>query len=252
MKTCVWTAGVLFLAANYGLAADTKGDPRAAALLKEAAKTRYTWSPDVSGVSGRFTWEQDGKTGAGTFHVQFHKGRAGRNLTAEGNEPLPADVKDHVLSMIMHRTPAAPGAKERPEPDAVIVVEDDERGPLILTMGDPMQSTERVKDGKLVQVNRVMGGKRFTIDVTEFEKTADGERVYPSAFTVTWWDAATGKRTERQHYTTQGFSAIDGQMFPKAEKVVSDKEGKTSTLVLQYSDVKFGMGETPAGGKSQK
>jgi hypothetical protein len=120
-----------------------------------------------------------------------------------------------------------------------IVVEDEDRGPLILTVGDPMQSTQRVKDGKLVQVNRMMGSKRFTIDVTEFEKAPDGQRVYPAAFTVTWWDAATGKKLEKQTYTTQGFYWSDGQMFPKAEKVVSEKDGKTSTLTIQYAEIKF-------------
>jgi len=32
---------------------------------------------------------------------------------------------------------------------------------------------------------------------------------------------------------------IEGQMFPKVEKVVSRKDGKTSTLRIEYSDVKF-------------
>jgi len=90
-----------------------------------------------------------------------------------------------------------------------------------------------------VQVNRVMGGKRSTIDVTEFEKAPDGQRLYPAAFTVTWWDATTGKKLEKQTYTTQGFYLVDGQMFPKAEKVVSEKDGGTTTLTIQYSDIKF-------------
>jgi hypothetical protein len=44
---------------------------------------------------------------------------------------------------------------------------------------------------------------------------------------VTWWDAASGKKLEKESYTTQGFHLIDSQMFLKAEKVVSEKEGKT-------------------------
>jgi hypothetical protein len=52
-----------------------------------------------------------------------------------------------------------------------------EHGPLIMTVGDPMQSTQRVKDGRMVQVNRAMGGKRFTINVTEFEKSPDSHLV---------------------------------------------------------------------------
>jgi hypothetical protein len=58
---------------------------------------------------------------------------------------------------------------------------------------------------------------------------------------VTWWDPATGKRTEKQIYTTQGLQLVDGQMFPKAEKVTSEKDGKTTTLEIQYSNIKFEM-----------
>jgi hypothetical protein len=249
-----WLAGTGLWAADEKQAAP-KGDPRAAALLQETAKTRYTWTPEMSVVSGKFTWEKDGNNGAGTFRSVLRQ-RGGLTISAEGNAEVPADVKDHIGSMIMHRVGAAPGAPERPHPAYVIVVEDDERGPLILTLGDSMNSSQRVKDGKLVQVNRVMGGKRFTIDVTEFEKAplnganSPGlanelpfahvrERVYPSAFTVTWWDAATGNKLEKQKYTTQGFHLIDGQMFPKAEMVVSEKGDKTTNLVIRYSDIKF-------------
>jgi hypothetical protein len=217
-----------------------KGDPRAAALMQEASRTRYTWSPEVAAVSGKIAWDKDGKAGGGTFR-SILRPRGGLTITPDGEAQVPADVKDHVASMIGHRVAPAPGTPERPQPPAVIVVEDEERGPLIQTVGDAMQSTQRVKDGKLVQVNRLMGGRRFTIDVTHFEKAPDGHRVYPDAFTVSWWDAATGKKTEKQSYTTQGFYVVSGQMFPRAEKVVSDKDGKTSMLEIKYSDVKFEM-----------
>src|SRR5262249_32605283 len=152
-------------------------------------KTRYTWSPEITAVSGKFTWDQDGKAGAATFRSALRQ-RGGLKITEEGNVAIPADVKDHVSSMISHRVSPAPGSPQRPPAPSVIVVEDEDRGPLIMTLGDPMQSTQRVKDGRMVQVNRLMGGKRFTIDVTEFEKSPEGHS-YPSAFTVTWWDPAT-------------------------------------------------------------
>ena len=218
--------------------APRKGDPRAAALLQQAAKTRYTWSPEISAVSGKFTWEKDGSSGAGTFRSVLHK-RDGLTITADGNAEIPDEVKDHIGSTIMHRVPPAPGAPERPQPASVIVVEDESRGPLILLLGDSMNSSQRVKDGMLVQVNRVMGGKRFTIDVTKFEKSPDGTRVYPSDFAVTWWDAANGTKLEKQKYTTQGFHLLDNQMFPKAERVVSEKGDNKTTLDIHYSDIKF-------------
>jgi len=249
MKRYMAMAGVLCVTlAGLTAAADkpdaTKGDPRAAALMDEATNTRYLWSPDVSAVSGKFAWEMEGKSGTGTFRSVLRQ-RGGLTVTTEGDPEIVKELKEHIGSLISHRTPPAANAAKRPTPASVIVVEDEERGPLILTVGDAMQSTQRVKDGKLVQVNRVMGDKRFTIDVAEFEKSTDGH-YYPSAFTVTWWDAPSGKKTEKQTYTTQGFHVIEGQMFPKAEKVVSEKAGQASTLALQYSDVKFETGPQSA------
>jgi hypothetical protein len=247
MKPLGTLAGVLWLAGSGLWAADTKqpvskGDPRAAALLQEAAKTRYLWSPEITAVSGKIAWDKDGKSGAATFHSVLRK-RGGLTFTADGDAQVPAEVKDHLASLIGHRVPPAPGAAERPQPEAIIIVEDEERGPLILTLGDAMHSSQRVKDGKLVQVNRLMGGKRFTIDVTAFEKAPDGQRSYPSAFTVTWWEAATGKKVEKQSYTTDGFHVIENQMFPKAEKVVTKKGDQTSTLTLRYSAIQFESGQ---------
>jgi hypothetical protein len=253
MKRYIGIIGALWLAGTGILAAEEKptapkGDPRAGALLQEAAKTRYTWNPEISAVSGKFNWTQEGNSGAGAFRSEVHK-RGGLTITPEGNAEIPAEVKEHIGSMIMHRVGPAPGAPERPQPASVIVVEDEARGPLILLLGDSMNSSQRVKDGKLVQVNRLMGGKRFTIDVTEFEKASDGQRVYPAAFTVTWWDAANGNKLEKQTYTTQGFYLVDGQMFPKSEKVVSEKGDKTTTLEIHYSDVKFEILQPKTAGK---
>jgi hypothetical protein len=241
MTRYAWIVGVALAAAGVVRAQDkaatAKADPRAAALMEEASKSRYTWSQDATAVSGKFTWEMDGKAGGGTFRSVFHQ-RGGLKMSAEGSSETPEEVREHIGSMINHRVAPPATAAKKPAPAVVIVVEDEERGPLILTVGDAMQSTQRVRDGKLVQVNRVMGGKRFTIDVTDFEKLSDG-RACPAAFTVTWWDAASGKKTEKQTYTTQGFQTVDGQLFPKSERVVSEKDGKTSTLEIHYSDVKF-------------
>jgi Protein of unknown function (DUF3386) len=245
MNGRLWIAGLVVLIAGSGNAggqqpAAQSGDARAAALMEAAGRTRYTWSPAITAVSGKFSWNQEGKSGAGSFRSVLHQ-REGMTFTPEGGAAVPDAVKEHIESMIMHRVPPPSGAGSGRQPAYVIVVEDDDRGPLIMTVGDPMHSTQRVKEGRLVQVNRAMEGKRFTIDVTRFEKSPDG-RGYPADFTVTWWDQATGRRLERQSYTTEGLDLIEGQLFPKAERVVTRGEGKSATLRVGYSDVRFETG----------
>jgi hypothetical protein len=219
-------------------------DPRARALMKEAYKMRYTWGPEVTAVEGKFTWStNEGQTGSGTFRDELHK-RHGLSIAAEGSVAVPDEVRQHIGSLIMHRTPS----EDAGGGPWVILLEDDERGPLILTTGDIMLSSQRVKDGKIVQVNRRVGMRRFTIDVNRFEKSSDG-RYCPADITVVVWDGTTGKRLQKQVTSTQGFYVQDGQMFPKAEKIVDDKAGKTSELEIRYSEVKFETGEPRAAQK---
>lgn len=239
MKRQGWIAAACLVSMGYCATADDapKGDPRAAALLKEASGNRYTWSPEVTTLSGKFTWKKDGKTVEGSFRHAFGKVHALTVNIMTDDAEVKRHLQSHLGSQISHRTPPMVNA-DRPPVPSVIVVEDDGKGPLIMPIGDALHSTVRVKDGKLVQVNRKMAGRRFTIETTAYEKTPNG-KYYPIAFTVTWWDAESGKRIEKQTFTTTGFHKSEGQIFPKAEKIVTEKDDKTSTVEIVYSDVKF-------------
>jgi len=252
MKVQTWAVALLLLTGTCVWAEKMKlrsfEDTRAAALMQEAFRSRYTWSPDVTAVAGKFTWStKDGQGGSGTFRSVLHQ-RHGFTIAAEGSVPVPPEVRDHISSLIMHRTPPAHGSEQQAGGPYAVLLEDDDRGALILSAGDPMLSSQRVKDGKIVQVNRRIGLRRFTIDVTRFEKSTDG-RYCPADITVTLWDAMTGKRLEKQVTSTRGFFVQEGQMFPKAEKIVADKAGKTSELDISYSDVKFETRERRASTK---
>lgn len=215
--------------------AHDKGDPRAAALMARAHETRYVWGTDITGAAGKFRWTLDGRSGEGAFTADFKKRRGGVQVTVESaDSDAKQKVEQHVRSLIMHRAPQP----ARPETAFVIVVEDEERGPLIMPLGDAMHSTYRVKDGKLVQVNRTAHGSRFTIDVQAFEQLAEG-RFHTTAYTVTMWDPDTGKRVGRNTFATEGFHNVGGVYFPKREKVAFERDGKTSTLELDYSDIRF-------------
>jgi len=238
MRTLL-SAVVLSAAALSARAAEpteSKGDPRALALMQESHKARYSWSPSVSGVSGKFAFTIDGKAGTGTFDAVLRK-RGGITVTVS-DESVKERLEHHIRSLIQHRTPAAAGST-REAIDYVIVVEDEDRGPLIMPLGDALHSTYRVKNGQLVQVNRAMHGVRFSINVQGFEKMADG-RQWTTGYTVTSWKHDTGARVSHSTTTTDGFHNVGGEMFPKAEKVVLEKGGAAaSTVELKYSDIKF-------------
>src|SRR5467141_901485 len=109
MKSHVGIAGMMWLIATSWGTAETKptapkSDPRAAALMQAAAKTRYTWSHDVTAGSGKLDWEKDGKSGAGTFRDVLRQA-GGLTFSAEGGAEVPKEAQEHIGSMISHRAP---------------------------------------------------------------------------------------------------------------------------------------------------
>src|SRR5262245_13087202 len=126
-----WLAGVAFLTVASIWAEEVKtdqagqGDPRAAALMEASAKSRYTWSTDISAVSGKFAWSEDGKKGTGSFRSVLHQ-RGGLTFKAEDGGDVPAEVREHIGSLILHRTPPAAGSAQRRPTAYRIVVEDED------------------------------------------------------------------------------------------------------------------------------
>lgn len=248
----IGTVAMLWLvfAAGWAHAADKStekaeppaGDARAAALMAAAAKSRYGWPADVIGLTGKFTWKIDGRTGEGAFAADF--GPRPKTAVTVGDAAVKDEITHHIRSLIMHRAPT----RGRPAPGYAVLVEDEDRGPLIVELNNEMNSAYRVKDGRMVQVNRTVHGLRFTIDVKRFEKMSDG-RWHTTEYVVTSWEPDTGKRVSRREFTTLGFQNGDGPAFPKAERVVTHKDGKSSTLELEYSDVKFAHGKTDQVGR---
>jgi hypothetical protein len=242
VAAALWLSGPVpaaFAAEPAVAPAKPKGDPRAAELMRRSEETRYSWPADVARIEGRVEWTVDNASGKAGFSADL---RTGTVEVSHPDEAAARRIQGHLRSLITHRAapPAPAGDRAAKEPTAyAIVVEDEERGPLIMPVGDPMLSTYRVnKDGLLVQVNRTTPGSRFTIDIKDAARLADG-RYWTTAYTLTRWDPATGKRTGRTVYAAEGFHDVGGRFFPKAEKVESEGDGRTTRMELRFSDIRF-------------
>ena len=218
MKRFLWTAGIVCLLGTTLEAADTnpapaKGDPRAASLLQEASGTRYSWSPDIAAVSGKIAWGAGRQGRCRNISVRrepqrpdhYHRGRHAGPRRGQGARRLDDQPPRAAVSR-GRQLPVAGGRHRRGGRG---------RGPLVLTVGDPMHSTQRVKDSRLVQVNRLMGGKLLHHRRHRIEKAPDGHRVFPAAFTVTWWTPPPARRWKRNTTPLRASTWSTVRCFPK-------------------------------------
>ena len=163
----------------------------APALLERARLARCTWR-DFPGFKAHLVVETVDFRGAGEVTV----GTDG-DVALTG---FPADfdakpVQGYLESLVQHRL-ADTAADENVE--YVAESKPHPLGRLIRFIGDEkLQSTYRVQDDMVTEVNRVMGDLRFSIDVLDVERDAAGKYL-PRVFTVSYWDKNSGalKRTE--------------------------------------------------------
>jgi hypothetical protein len=163
----------------------------APALLERARLARCTWR-DFPGFRAHLVVETVDFRGAGEMTVS-----ADGDVTLTG---FPADfeakpVQGYLESLVGHRL-ADTAADENVE--YVAESKPHPLGRLIRFIGDEkLQSTYRVRDDMVTEVNRVMGDLRFSIDVLDVERDSAGKYL-PRVFTVSYWDKGSGalKRTE--------------------------------------------------------
>jgi hypothetical protein len=219
---------------------------RPTALVEAAMKNRYTWSPYVAGVSGRIAWESDREQppGAATFRCKIGEPPS---FILE-NAIIPTEIHEHILSLMADLTPSPSSAAIGSSRGYAIMDDDPLRGTLIVALHDPTQ-TYRVKNGRLVETSDITERGRGRIGhirkVVEFDEAPDG-RWYPSA-----WAMKSGVLlNDRTALGTAGFYVVQGQMFPKQERMVS--QGRWGELrariIIKYSDIKFEF-KKPSPGK---
>jgi uncharacterized GH25 family protein len=163
----------------------------APALLERARLARCTWR-NVPGFRARLAVEVPGFRGAGQLTVSADGDVALEGFPA-GFDAKP--VQGYLESLVQHRL-ADTSADENVE--YVAESQPHPLGRLIRFIGDEkMQSSYRVRDDMVTQVNRVMGDNRFSIDVLDIQRDAAGKYL-PRVFTVSYWDKTSGslRRTE--------------------------------------------------------
>jgi hypothetical protein len=199
-------------------------------LLQAAHNRAYRYPEAFAGFKARIRYSTDEKTRDG--QVTIHSPND-MTLEIEGTEDELKLLQHEIASLCGHRwhTPYSTG-------DGRYTLSLDENaehplGQLIIFQDDPFQSSYRIKDGSVVQINRQMGPTRFTIHILE-HVSVEGDRRLPRQFTVAFWDTGQ-KRLIRNFVYTDHYVPVGGYYLPTSRRVIIYNDEGVSVHVMTFS-----------------
>lgn len=224
-------AGCVALGAAAGRAEDRKADPRAMELMRSVYEKREGWGPDFPGFRANATVVFNGKESHGKVRVARDY-----NVSLELGDKAAADWAMEALgSVVLHRKAVRFEEADGKYPLTLGELDSHPSGRLV-QLNDGMNSTYRVRDGQILQVNRSAGPKmRFSIDIVENIKTESGKYL-PRVFTVSYFRTPGGE-LERTDTYWDGYKKVGKYYLPEFRREVTAEDGKTQAMQLKLDDL---------------
>lgn len=142
-------------------------------------------------------------------------------------------VKSTVRSLLSHRMRADGSPQDEPR------LAEADLHPLgrRVLLGGKYDSAYRIRDERILEVDRRMGDSRLTISVLETETTASGKYL-PTDFFVTVFDRETGAVESASVYRDV-YRRIGGEYLPRSRRIISTREGRTKTLLVEWEAIEL-------------
>jgi len=205
-----------------------QADPAAWNLLKSARATSQNFPSNFSSVTADIILNDDGKLAKGVFTYESGKGV---ELKVEGlDEDTKVWLNDQVRSIITHRR-GGDFAKGDGRHPITFGADDNSPAGRRVNLNDSMNSSYRIRDNKVVEVDRTIGAEHFIITMLETIRTPDGKSL-PRHFIVTYFDVKSGAIKRSEAFTDE-YKLIDGVWFPASRKLVRAENGKVITRVTE-------------------
>ncbi|WP_199295801.1 DUF3386 family protein [Trichocoleus sp. FACHB-591] len=178
-----WSVSLLLAIASFSWVApvqagpmpiDDQGQPKtqlsARDIFRDAYEQRYTWNEKFPGYQAEVSLKYDGQLYHGLAQVSPDFQVTVKNMDDPDVSQL---VKNQLQMEIIHRRQIAFG--DRHDQDTYALDGTDKDGAFeIQETGDNGESRYKVRDKKIVQVNRTLGSMAVTVDSLEFITPAGG------------------------------------------------------------------------------
>jgi hypothetical protein len=190
------------------------------ATLQDALARAYRYPPGFGGFAAELVVAQGEGSWSGAVEIASP---ADVRVAVDAPDDVAEFARAELASIAGHRWGGPEGAADAPS-TPVAAGEDAVTGLQVRLDGDPLDSSYRLRGGHVAAVERRLGERRFTITVQTRTPVADG-RAVPTAFTVAWWDVATGRLVRSDAYT-DAFVDVDGLPLPSLRRIVTaDDDG---------------------------
>lgn len=221
-----------------------KADPEAWNLLKAARATREVLPDTVKRITAQLVFNDNGEIKTGTLEYEVQNQAV---IKIDGlSEEAKAWVNDQVNSVLAHRRNGDFSKSDGRHPITFAANDKADKSPIgrRVELHDSMQSSYRIKNNQVVEVDRTMADDHFVINVLETTPTADG-KFLPRNFIVNYFDAKTGAVKRSESFTDE-YQKIDGVWVPATRRIIVAHAGKLTARLLTFQNVALHKGQPVA------
>lgn len=205
------------------------GNLEAHQLLRRAYGVSYRWPQGFEGFRASVYYACDQEHGAASLEVRSPSDiRLGETL--EGTD---GRLGQELASMVSHRWHLAyeeADGRHRLSLDA----REHPLGRLVRVKDDGMDSSYRIQGGHISQINREVGGTRFSIHIQERTFIGDG-RALPVHFCATYWDTEQ-ERLVRTEIYRDGYIAVGDIHLPLSRRITTAEDSGITTRQILLRD----------------
>lgn len=198
-------------------------------LLQHARENREVLSEDFPGFRSQLTVRLDGRVYRGT--CLFRPPGMLKFDMRDGD--LPNAVQATVRSMLLHRLPTsrtlAQSARYGPTDDHPLGRE--------VLLDDAHESTYRIRNKRILQVDRRLQEPRLVLTVLSTETTASGRYLPEHVFAVLL-DKESGAVREAWTYISR-FQEVGGEYLPRSRQVIRTRDGRISALHVEWHGIEL-------------
>ena len=207
----------------------------AAQLLQQCRDNREVLSKDFPGFTSELVVRLDGTVYRGTCLF-----RPPGDLEIKATEgKMPDLVTRTVRSMLMHRVPS-----DRTSIQAATYGDPDEHSlGRKIVLADSYKSVYRIRDERILQVDRRLSDFRRVLTVLETE-TTDADRYLPRHVFAVVLDNDTGAIREAWTYINK-FQRVAGEHLPLSRHVIRSRAGLVTALLIEWHKIQL-LGSEPS------
>ena len=208
---------------------DAQDDPKARELLRRAFDNTARWPADFKGFTAELTVNVDGNEHTGSVTIKSAQDIAVSIADAEVQKWAAGTIG----MIAVHR---GPRTFDQSDGKSTLTLDSNAVHPLGQTIHihDAMKSHYRVKDGRITQINRMMGPMKFTINVEDSAATEDGKYL-TTRYTVYYFNPQDGRLTNVESFADSHIRVGQADL-PASRRIISAENGTVSVKTLTFTN----------------